>query len=225
MSNCFFSLREAVSWPHRVFGLSTVKTRKLLGALILCTLPGCTSTLPALPDVSSLSEPYRDGTVVTGHVMTVLMGPTTRWYPPELRFFELVNSVTHDHIRVDVGNSDGWFILALPAGDYEVSRLQISEGAFLSMAGMNSRFSAIDNQVTYVGTWRLGVESPQYDRSILLSVIAESEDIVRQALLPYQILQDRPLSTDILTPSTVETRLYEMPPYPRFWWFRRHHTS
>jgi hypothetical protein len=60
---------------------------------------------------------------------------------------------------------------------------------------------------------------------MLLSAVAESEEIVRQALAPYQILRDRHLSTHILTPSTVETRLYEISPYPRFWWFRRHHTS
>ncbi|MGH7232010.1 MAG: hypothetical protein ACREJU_11730 [Nitrospiraceae bacterium] len=200
--------------------------RTFWGPLMLLARIGCTTTLSALPDPSALSEPWRsDGAVVVGHVITVLMGPTTRGYVPELRFFELVNTATHDRIRVEVESEDRWFILSLPAGVYEVSRLQISEGGFLGVAGLNPGFEVMEGRVTYVGTWRLGIESPQYDRSVLLSAVTESEDTVRQALAPYQTLQGRPLSTALLTPATVETRLYEVPPYPRVWWFRRHHTS
>ena len=205
---------------------SKMTMSRLLNPFILLTLIGCTTTLPALPESSELLQPLpSDGAVVVGHVMTVLIGPTTRGYTPELRFFEIVNTVTQDRVRIEVESEDRWFILPLPPGDYELSRLQISEGGFLATAGLSPGFKVIHGQVTYVGTWRLGIESPQYNRSVLLSAVAESEDTVRQALAPYHSLQERPLSTDLLSPATVETRLYEVPPYPRVWWFRRHHTS
>jgi hypothetical protein len=201
--------------------------RRLFQPLIVLALAGCaTTTLPALPNASDSSKsPYSDGAVVMGHVMTVLMGPTTRGYVPELRFFELINTETQDRIRVDVESEDRWFIVPLPPGDYELSRLQVAEGGFLATAGLSPGFKVAGGELTYVGTWRLGIESPQYDRSVLLSAVIENEDVVRRALAPYHSLRNRPLSIDLLTPATVESRLYEVPPYPRFWWFRRHHTS
>ena len=201
--------------------------RRLLEPLVILILTGCaTTTLPALPNSSDSSKaPYSDGSIVVGHVITVLMGPTTRGHLPELRFFELINIATQDRIRVEVESEDRWFILPLPPGDYELSRVQVAEGGFQGTAGLNPGFKVAGGELTYVGTWRLGIESPQYDRSILLSAVMENEDVVRRVLAPYYSLRNRPLSTDLLTPATVETRMYEVPPYPRFWWFRRHHTS
>lgn len=194
--------------------------------LFLLTVIGCTTTLPALPESSELSRSVSyDGALVVGRAMTVLTGPTTRAYVPELRFFELINTATQDRIRIEIESDDRWFILPLPPGDYELSRLQVSEGGFLATAALNPGFKVADGQITYVGTWRFGIESPQYDRSVLLSAVTESEDAVRRALAPYGSLKDRPFLTDLLNPATVETRLYEVPPYPRYWWFRRHHTS
>jgi hypothetical protein len=198
----------------------------LLKVLMFLTLVGCTTTLPALPNSSERSEslPWDDA-IVVGHVITVLMGPTTRGNIPKLRFFELVNIMTHERIRIDVDSEDGWFVLPLPLGSYEFARLQIAEGAFLANAGLSSRFNVVGKGITYVGTWRLGIEPPQYDRSALISVVTEDEDVIRHALAPHYSLGDYPLAIDLLSPTTTETRLYEVPPYPRVWWFRRHHTS
>lgn len=200
--------------------------RRLVLSIILPMLVGCATTLPALPDSSDLTEPLpSDGAIVVGHVVTVLIEPTNRAYAPELHFFELINTATQERVRVEVESKDRWFILPLGPGDYELSRLQISEGAFLAMAGLNPGFKVMEGEITYIGTWRLGIESPQYDRSILLSAIAEGREAVHRGLASYPSLQDHPFSTKLLTPATVETRLYEIPPYPKFWWFRRHHTS
>ena len=200
--------------------------RRFVLPTILLMLVGCATTLTALPDSSELTGPFpSDGAIVVGHVVTVLIGPTNRAYAPELRFFELINTATQERVRVEVESKDRWFILHLDPGDYELSRLQISEGAFLAIAGLNPGFKVRQGEITYIGTWRLGIESPQYDRNILLSAIAEGRETVRQALAPYPSLRDNPFSTNLLTPAMVETRLYEIPPYPRFWWFRRHHTS
>jgi hypothetical protein len=192
----------------------------LIGVLVMCMMAGCVTTMPAHPEMVS-----GDGAVVIGRAMTVLLGPTTRWSTPELRFFEVINTDTHARFRVDVNSDDAWFVLPLPTGRYEVSRVQISEGAFLAMAGIQPGFRVVDDQVTYIGTWRIGVESPQYDRTMLLSAVADDEQSVREALAPYPALDGRPIATELLSPSTIEARLYEVPPYPRVWWFRRHHTS
>jgi len=224
-SRMMYNEDEMVSYSRNIMTFEYIAMRQSVSFLILVTLIGCTATLPALPESSELSSVPADGAVVVGHVMTVLVGPTTRAYVPELRFFELVNTATRDRVRVEVESEDRWFILPLPPGDYELSRLQVSEGGFLAMATLNPGFKVLEGTVTYVGTWRLGIESPQYDRSVLLSAVAESEDAIRQALVPYASLQDRSVLTDLLSPAMVETRLYEIPPYPRYWWFRRHHTS
>lgn len=188
--------------------------------LLLLVLTGCVTTMPLVPDAIP-----DHGSVVIGHAVTVLLGPTTRWFTSELRFFELVNVATQKRTRVDVNSDDAWFILPVPAGQYELSRIQISEGAFMGMAGLDPKFQASEGDVTYVGTWRFGVESPHYDRTVLLSAVAEPEPALRDALTSYPALEARPITTHLLTPSTIETRLYEAPPYPRFKWFRRHHTS
>lgn len=176
--------------------------------------------MPLVPD--AIPE---HSSVVIGRAVTVLLGPTTRWFTPELWFFELVNVATQERIRVDVNSDDAWFVLPVPSGRYALSQVQISEGAFMGMAGLGSQFEAGEGDVTYVGTWRFGVESPQYDRTVLLSAVAEPESTLRDALTSYPALEARPITTHLLTPSIIETRLYERLPYPRFKWFRRHHTS
>lgn len=192
----------------------------LTALLLIYAITGCVTAMPVRPE--SVSS---DGAIVVGRAVTVLLGPTTRMFTPELRFFEVINTVTNARIRVDVNSDDAWFVLPLPAGQYELSRIQISEGAFMGMAGLNPKFQVSEGDVTYVGTWRFGVESPQYDRSVLLSAVTEPDPAIRDALTPYPVLEDRPIVTHLLTPPTIETRLYEVPPYPRVWFFRRHHTS
>ena len=187
---------------------------------VISTLMGCTTTLPVRPESISSNVP-----IVVGRAVTVLLGPTTRWFTPELRFFEVINTVTNARIRVDVESDDAWFVLPLPAGQYELSRIQISEGALMGMAGLNPRFDVSEDNITYVGTWRIGVESPQYDRSVLVSAVSEPDPAIQNTLTSYPILEGRSFVTNLLNPSTTEVRLYEVPPYPRAWFFRRHHTS
>lgn len=130
--------------------ISEMTMSRLLNPFILLALLGCTTTLPALPESSELAPSVpSDGAVVVGHVMTVLIGPTTRAYAPELRFFEIVNTATQDRVRIEVESEDRWFILPLPPGEYELSRLQISEGGFLATAGLSPGFKVVHGQVTY----------------------------------------------------------------------------
>jgi hypothetical protein len=143
---------------------------------VIAGLLGCANVVPALPLTVAAQE-----TVVIGHVITVLMGPTTRIYTPELRFFELFHRSSHERFRVKIHSDDSWFVVALPPGTYELTRIMVNEGAFQEAAGLNMTFQVAEGQINYVGTWRLGVEIPQYERMLLVSAVSENEDVVRKS--------------------------------------------
>jgi hypothetical protein len=189
-------------------------------ALVLAILTGCVSRIhndDALP-----AEP--GGTLVVGHIITVLTGPSSRWYPPELRFFEIMHRATGARTKVLVESDDAWFAVPVQPGDYELVRLDVAEGPFQGMAATNLTFTVDPGTVTYVGTWRLGVSTPTYQRMMLLSAVAESESELRNTSVAVSF-QDRAIITTLPNPVTTETRLYEVRPYPAVNWFRRHQTS
>lgn len=101
---------------------------------IVLFIGGCATALPTAPEVRDITTP-----IVFGRAVALVTGKTTRWYEPQVRFFELVNRKTHERFKVDVQSEDKTFVLQLPAGEYELSRVQISEGPFLSMADLLPR--------------------------------------------------------------------------------------
>jgi hypothetical protein len=123
-------------------------------------------------------------------------------------------------------SDDERFIVPLSPGDYELVRVQINEGPFLSMAELASRFSVGHDSVTYLGTWRFGVDSPKYGRMVSVSMVNDEED--RTKTLHTLALSDPSLdvgsvATVLPDPAEVQTRLYEVMPYPRVpRYFRRH---
>jgi hypothetical protein len=192
--------------------------------VVLLVCLGCTPVLDALPADSGRKVLCESAGIVMGRVTTELTGQTTRPFMPELRFFELVEVISGNRTRVNVGTSDTHFVVPLPPGEYALGRVQISEGAFQALADIGARFSLLDGTLTDLGTWNLGVESPQYDRTLSFSNINERSH-VQTALNSYPCLRGRSYVSASTVPGAIETRLYETAPYPRFWWFRRHHTS
>ncbi len=182
---------------------------------------GCATNLPAAPEVQDITTP-----IIFGRAVVLVTGQTTRWYAPQVRFFELVNLKTHERFSVDVQSDDMVFMLQLPAGDYELSRVQISEGPFLSMADFSSTFEVGVDQITYLGTWRFGVDTPRYGRMVVISVVQDQEDRAeaeRKIVAKYPALEGQPVATVLPVPSEAESRLYEVMPYPRYpRYFRRH---
>ena len=158
--------------------------------------------------------------------MTVLLEESTRRYQPQVRFFELVNQATKERIRVDVHSDDKLFVLSLSPGEYELTRVQISEGPFLSMADLQGKFQIGSGPVTYLGTWRFGIDSPRYERMIVVSAVEDQEtreDAERQVLERYPDLTGRPIATLLPVPSSSESRLHEVMPYPYYpRYYRRH---
>jgi hypothetical protein len=198
-------------WPSYVWA----------GALFL-TLTGCATELPTTVDSTETGT-----TLVVGRVTTVLTGERRRIYEPVLRTFELENQETHERFRVDVRSDDEQFALSLPPGKYELSRIQISEGPFMSMAQLSASFALEQGAVTYLGTWRFGVDSPRYGRMVVLSMVMDEEDRTRAEHIikqKYPTHDTHAVMTVLPDPTESEARLYEVMPYPRYpRYFQRHY--
>lgn len=184
-------------------------------------MAGCVTHLPAVPDEAEANKP-----LVMGRTVTVLLGPTTRWYAPAVRFVEVVNEATGERFQIEMEAEDRSFVLAIPAGTYALSRVQVSEGPFMSMADLNMEFTVSAQYITYVGTWRFGIDIPKYGRKILVSMIDDEQtrnDIEHRFIDDHPEWADLPIVTELPRPSMMEARLYEVAPYPRYSrYFRRH---
>lgn len=197
----------------------------LLGCAVLSGASGlssgCVAALPAIVKNEDLTGP-----MVVGRAVTVLTGERGRRFEPKVRFFEVENRDTHQRFNIDVDAQDRYFALALPSGDYRINRVQISEGPFMSMADLTATFSVGPQTVTHVGTWRFGVGSPGYGRMVAVSMVMTPEEVskAREFLKSqYPEAEDHPLLDALPQPSQMETRLYEVMPYPRYpRYFRRH---
>ncbi len=189
--------------------------------IIILTVWACATTLPSLVD----STQVRDSLVV-GHVLTALTGDRSRRYLPQMRFLELEEQDSHKRFQVEIESPDQHFVIDLPPGTYRLTRVQISEGPFLSMAELPMAFTVDASAVAYVGTWRFGVDSPRYGRMIVASVNADqaARAEMREFLIDrYPDFQGCPIVERLPQPSQAEARLYEVMPYPRYpRYFRRH---
>lgn len=187
----------------------------------LLLLQGCLTELPAVPEEGTVQP-----NVAVGRVVAVLTGERSRIYEPAVRSFEVQNRQTKERFNVHIESDNESFILPLSPGDYELTRVQINEGPFLSMAELASTFSVGQAPITYLGTWRFGVDSPKYGRMVSVSMINDEED--RAETLDMLTRNNASGGVDVVAtvlpdPSELQTRLYEVMPYPRVpRYFRRH---
>ena len=191
-----------------------------LGAFCV-VLSGCVSELPV-----TVAQPDVSGTLVVGRVVTIITGESQRIYGPELRSFEVINKLSQERFKVIMQSKDGYFSLSLPAGTYELNLVQISEGPFLSMAQLSSSFALKSDVMTFLGTWRFGVDSPTYGRQVVVSMIQDERDQERAQQFvteTYPTLKAQSLAMLTPQPSHEVARLFEVMPYPRIvGFFRRH---
>ena len=184
-------------------------------------LQACATDIPAAPG-QGVVQPN----VAVGRVVAVLTGERSRKFEPAIRSFELQNRQTKERIRVEIESDNEPFILALAPGDYELIRVQINEGPFLSIAQLASKFSISQDPITYLGTWRFGVDSPKYGRMVSVSMVSDEDD--RAQMLGTLAQGDPSLDVNVVTtalpdPTELKARLFEVMPYPRVpRYFRRH---
>ena len=189
--------------------------------LAIVNLWGCVAEFPPLVDQAQVS-----GTVTVGRVVAAITGERARRYPPEVRFFELEDRRTQERLRVMIESPDQQFVVALPPGDYLLTRVQISEGPFMSVADLAITFSVGTGPVSYVGTWCIGVDSPRYGRMVAVSIELDPQERAQtlDALLnKFPILARQSVEDIRAEPSKAVARLFEVMPYPRIHrYFRRH---
>jgi hypothetical protein len=198
------------------------KHRLWLTFCILCLiLSGCATDLPMTVAEADVSR-----NLVVGRVVTIITGESQRMYAPELRSFEMINSESQERFKVSVQSADGYFSLSLPAGHYELNRLQISEGPFLSMAQLSASFALKPDVMTFLGTWHFGVDSPKYGRHVVVSMTYDEQDQERARQFvkdTYPTLKTKSSVMLVPEPSHEKARLYEVMPYPHILgYFRRH---
>lgn len=163
--------------------------------------------------------------VVVGRVLAVITGDRSRRYEPEIRFFEFEDLETHERFNVEIQSGDRHFAVALPPGKYRLNRVQVSEGPFMSMVQLAMDFSVGKSPVTYLGTWRFGIDSPRYGRMVVVSMVidqGEMEAAVEFLDEQFPAFSKWPMVEMLPQPSHVKSRLYEVMPYPRYKYFRRH---
>jgi hypothetical protein len=191
-----------------------------LGAIFM-TLSGCATELPV-----TVAELDASGTLVVGRAVTTITGQSQRAYPPELRSFEVINTESEESYKIYVKSEDEYFSFSLPPGRYKINRVQISEGPFLSMAQLTGSFVVEPDVVTFLGTWRFGVDSPKYGRQVMVSIIHDEHDHLRAQQFvkdSYPTFDAKPMVILIPEPSQEQARLFEVMPYPNFArYFRRH---
>ena len=194
------------------------------GVLLLTTvagLGGCVTQLPALVDPTDVT-----GSLIVGRVVTALNGDRSRRYPPAVRFFELEEHASRKRFQVEITSHDRQFAVDLPPGQYRLTRVQIMEGPFLSMADLSMTFPVDATAITCLGTWRFEVDSPRYGRRVVVSTVVDPAEAarVREFLHEqYQPFDGRSMVETLPQPAHMEARLYEVMPYPRYpRYFRRH---
>lgn len=189
----------------------------------LLSMNGCVT------EASSLLSPSDESrkVLLIGQVVTVLTGDRARKFAPAVKEVELIEQTGGARYRIAVDGSNTQFAVFIPPGRYEMTRVKIHEGPFLSIADLGSSFSIEEGPAKFVGTWRFGVESPRYGRMVFVSMVLddqgrqEAENEIRDK---YPALVSDPLVTVLPQPAEMQSRLYEVAPYPRISrYFRRHY--
>ncbi|MBK9308567.1 MAG: hypothetical protein IPM58_16130 [Nitrospira sp.] len=115
--------------------------------IIIPMMWACAITVP-----SSVDSAQVRGSLVVGRVVTALTGDWPRRYLPQIRFFELEKQDSGERFQVEIMSPDRHFAVDLPPGRYRLTRVQVSEGPFASIADVDMVFSVDAGGITYVGT-------------------------------------------------------------------------
>ncbi|MBS0170777.1 MAG: hypothetical protein JSR62_10530 [Nitrospira sp.] len=190
---------------------------------LLVSMQGCVT------EATSLRSPQDDGpkVLLVGKVVTLLTGERGRKFAPAVTEIELAEQDAGTRYRIPVDGAHEQFAVFLPPGRYEIIRVKIHEGPFLSMAVLDSSFVVEDVPIMFVGTWRFGVESPKYGRMLFVSMTLDDkgrQQVETDIRETYPGLLSTSMVTAIPVPAELQSRLYEVAPYPRISrYFRRHY--
>jgi hypothetical protein len=83
------------------------------------------------------------------------------------------------------------------------------------MAQLTGSFVLEPDVVTFLGTWRFGVDSPKYGRQVMTSIIHDEQDHLRAQHFvkdSYPTFDAKPVVVLIPEPSHEQARLFEVMP-------------
>ena len=196
--------------------------RNILFFVVVFTgIEGCGTRIHT-PGITLSTE---NNAILLGRISTQLTGPTTRYFQPAIQFFEIKHQESGRQYRVDIDAQNAPMVFTLVPGNYILTRIMISEGVFRALANLELSFKLEKNRVNYLGTWEVRVSAPFYNRTIQVGVLSQLDQTLADLRSDNPSLTELPIVSQNLTPSFIETRLFEVAPYPKFRYFNRHHTT
>ncbi len=131
-------------------------------------LVGCAASLGG-----NMKDEEGSRSLVFGVVDLHTVGPNPRQFPVQLRFFDVVNTVTQERTRVSVEKHYGAFSVSLVPGQYEIVRIQVNEGPFMAESHVSHSFHIESNEVVYLGKWQLDVDTPRTERMVRMTIVED----------------------------------------------------
>jgi len=148
------------------------------------------------------------------------IGPNPRQFSTRLRFFDVIHVATQERTRVMVEPDAQIFLISLRPGHYEVIRMQMNAGPFRAEFSITMRFQIRANQLNYLGTWQLNVDTPRTQRMVRMEVTENSpnwEDIFEA----HPNLQEQSVVHALPELATHQARMYVVAPMPKVKYFYR----
>lgn len=161
-----------------------------------------------------------DQSLVFGGIALETIGPNPRQFPARLRFFDVINVSTQERTRVMVGAEAQTFSVFLLPGHYEVIRLQFNEGPFRAESSVTMRFHIAANQLTYLGTWQLKVDTPRTQRMVRMEVPQKNPNW-EEVFEGDPTLKGKFVVNSFPELTTRQARMYVVAPYPKVPYFYR----
>ncbi|WP_454064478.1 hypothetical protein [Candidatus Nitrospira salsa] len=190
-------------------------TVPLIIAVYGLLLPSC-ATVEGQAEMSEEGEP----SIVFGRIEVNEIGPNPRQFPARVRFVDVVHVPTQDWTRIKINPTSQTFAVSLSPGRYEMTRLQVTEGPFTAQSYLSGTFNIAANDVTYLGTWQLNVDTPRTQRMITFDVSDGSLNW-DEVFENYPAMKGKSVVNAF--PKLVENqaRLYAVAPNPKLKYFYR----
>lgn len=183
-------------------------------------LMGCVHQLDQHPPEKSLKEP-----LVFGKIHLWQDEPSGRISVPDRSSIEFIEQQGGTRYRMEVEGASSFFFLSLTPGVYQVTQVVIYEGGFRARAEVPLVFTVPEDGVGYLGNWRFHLNPPNFSRDLELTITSESVEAIVELRVRYPSFSGKSISTLVVEPKALRSRLFEMTPYPRFRWFNRHNPT
>lgn len=216
-------IRGKIDWDKMnmsLFQLGSIGRKMIQLGILVYGLMGCVHHLDHQPPVEALKEP-----LVFGKIQLWQDKPSGRIFLPDRSSIEFIEQKTGTRYEMEVEGASSFFFLSLTPGVYQVSQVVIYEGGFRARAEVPLVFTVPEDGIGYLGNWRFHLNPPNFSRDLELTITSELVEAIVELRIRYPAFSGKSISTILVEPQELRSRLYEMTPYPRFRWFNRHNPT